>query len=92
MSDTLSRSKQEATYIFEVAPGYGERPGQFLFNSLRHEIADTVRGTFLDPFYKEMSLRQIIEWLENHIIYDDDGRMICLFDKNEVLWEDPNYA
>lgn len=83
----IIRSTQEAKYIVEMAPYHDQRTGQLLFNSLKHEIADIVRDTSFDPFYKELTCDEIIDWLENHIIYDDDGNMICLFNGNDILWE-----
>jgi hypothetical protein len=88
MSDTLARSRKEAEYIFEMADYHCQRTGQFLFNSLRHEIAEVVRNTLFDPFYKELSLGEIIDWLENHILFDDQGKMIYLFSDNQILWKE----
>lgn len=94
MSSTLARSTREAEYIYFMAPQYEMRTGQLLFNVLRHEIADVVRNTKLDTFYKDMELEEIVEWLENHIIFSNDGRMIRLFSEHTILWEedeDGNY-
>ena len=82
------RYHQEARYIVDTAPNYVQRTGQFLFNSLRHEVSQIVRSSHLDPFYKEMSYQEVVEWLENHIIYDETGRMIALFDEDRILWEE----
>lgn len=92
MSSTLERSSREAKYIYYTAPQYDMRTGQHLFNVLRHEIADVVRGTELDTFYQDMSLWEITEWLENHIIFSNDGRMIRLFSGHTILWEEDQYG
>ena len=88
INETLARSTREAEYIYNVAPMCGYRTGQLLFNSLRYEVAEKIRGTIFDPFYKEMSLFELIEWINNHIIYDNEGMMICVFDGNTILWEE----
>jgi hypothetical protein len=90
MSDTLPRSTREAEYIFDNAPMLEQRTGQLLFNSLRQQVAAKVRDTDFDPFYKDLTLFEIIEWLENHVVYNDEGIMIRLFDGNEILWEEGN--
>lgn len=88
MSDTLARSTREAQYIFDNAPMLEQRTGQLLFNSLRQQVAAKVRGTLFDPFYKKLELHEIIDWFENHIVFNDDGIMICVFNGNEILWEE----
>lgn len=92
MSSTLARSTSEAKYIYYMAPQYEMRTGQHLFNVLRHEIADVVRGTELDTFYEDLSLGEIVDWLENHIIFSNDGRMVRLFSDNRILWEEDPYG
>jgi hypothetical protein len=86
MSATLTRSQREAEYIHFMAPQYDMRTGQLLFNILRHEIAEVVRNTELDTFYEDLELEEIVEWLENHIMFDNQGRMIRLFDGHRILW------
>jgi hypothetical protein len=88
MSDTLARSTREAQYIFDNAPMLEQRTGQLLFNSLRQQVAAKVRATNFDPFYRDLSLQEIIDWFENHIIFNDHGIMICVFDGNDILWEE----
>ena len=44
------------------------RSGQYLFNTLPVGAADAVRGKLFDPFYKDMSLEQLVEWVENHLV------------------------
>lgn len=82
-----SRLRMHAEYVCAQAPEIGERTGQLLFNSLRHEIAEVVRGTMLDTFYREMSFQEVYDWLTNHLVYDYSGNMICLFDGQKILWE-----
>ena len=89
---TTARIRREAEYIHTMAPVYGERTGELLFNVLRHEIADVVRNTNFDPFYEDLDTDEIVEWLETHILYDNDGNMIRLFDERGILWEDEKYA
>jgi hypothetical protein len=90
MSRTIdpTRSRREARYIIMNAPAQCQRSGQFLFNSLRHEVAEAVRGTLFDPFYKDLSEYEVADWLENHVIYNDQGEMICVFSGNTILWEE----
>jgi hypothetical protein len=88
MSDTLARSTREAQYIVRMAPQLDQRTGQLLFNNLRSEVAEACRGTVYDPFYEDLSLDEIIQWLEDHVIYNDQGIMTCFFIGNTILWED----
>lgn len=87
MSSTLARSTREGEHIYYLAPLYEMRTGQLLFNVLRYEIAEAVRDTELDTFYKDMTLQEIIDWLENHILYDNQGRMVRLCGTDgRILW------
>jgi hypothetical protein len=87
MSDTLARSTRQAEYTYNMAPLYGMRTGQLLFSDLRYEVAEIVRGTDLDPFYKDLSLLEIINWFEDHIVFDDQGIICRLFSGDTILWE-----
>lgn len=82
------RATREAQFIYDMAPVYEERTGQLLFNNLRHEIAEVIRGTELDPFYKNMELEEIVDWYEKHIVFDNRGRMIRLISDGITLWEE----
>lgn len=92
MPRTLARAEREARYIWDRAPYLGMRTGQLLFNDLRHEIADVVRDTDMDPFYVDLDLDELIGWFEDHIEFDNQGRMVRLFSGNDVLWEDNRRA
>lgn len=87
MKDANLRVRRHAEYIYDTAPCIGMRTGELLFNELRHEIADVVRDTDLDTFYDDLGLEEIVEWLENHIMYDNQGTMVRLYDGHGVLWE-----
>ena len=84
----MNRSQREAEYICNMAAQLDQRNGQFLFNHLRHEVAEAARGTLYDPFYKELSQDEVAQWLEDHIVWNDDGRMIAFFIGETILWEE----
>lgn len=88
MSDSKLRVRKHAEYIYDSAPVLGMRTGELLFAELRHEIADIVRDTDLDTFYDDLELEEIEEWLENHIVYNNQGIMERLKDDHGVLWEE----
>lgn len=88
MGKTLSRSESEAQYICTMAPFYKMRTGQLLFNMLRYEVAEVVRSTELDTFYKNLEFDEIVDWLDNHIIFDNFGTMVRLFSGHTILWQD----
>lgn len=62
------------------------RTGQYLFNHLPDQVGNKVAGTLFDPFHKDLSKQEIIEWLDNHLIFDHN-EIIALFDQNTILWE-----
>ena len=91
MTKAKLRVLKHAEYIYDTAPYLEMRTGELLFDELRHEIADVVRDTELDTFYDEMDFGEILDWLDRHIIYDNQGAMVRLRDGNRVLWEE-DYA
>lgn len=86
------RSIQEAEYVCYVGPRLEMRTGQFLFNILRHEMAEAIRNTELDPFYDDMTFEEVVDWIDNHIVFDKMGNMIRLYDERGVLWEEDHAA
>lgn len=81
-------SRNYAQHVHDTALIHGQRTGQKLFNMLNPpELADQVRGTSWDPFYKTMTFEEIVEWVDNHLVFDDHGHIIALFDQFNILWE-----
>jgi hypothetical protein len=62
------------------------RNGQWLFNHLPIPVANLVAGTSFDPFHKMMSQEDIFNWLDNHLIFEDN-EIIGLFHNERVLWD-----
>jgi hypothetical protein len=63
------------------------RTGQILFNLLPRGAGGKVAGTFFDPFHKELCYTELQQWIDNHLIFDDDGAIIGVFNNNQLLWE-----
>lgn len=76
-----------AHHICRKASLNGQRTGQYLFNGLRPEIADKVSSSLIDPFHKDLTNDEVKKWLDDHIIFAEDGEQIGLFDGNKILWE-----
>lgn len=83
----VSREEFRADWIIKRAPFYSQRTGQYLFNELPHPVAEVVRTTNFDPFYKELSKEEIMKWYDDHVIFDDNDEIILLFSGNNILWE-----
>lgn len=69
------------------ADKFNQRTGQYLFNSFPVEVANVVTGSMFDPFHKDMSQFQIEEWLLNHIVFNENGSIVAVFNENTILWE-----
>lgn len=81
-------SRSYAQHIYDIALVHGQRTGQKLFNTLNPpEMSEAVRGKPWDPFYKDLTFEEIVEWVDNHLVFDDHGHIIALFDGNKILWE-----
>lgn len=74
-------------YIIRHADEHNQRTGQYLFNSLPVEAAQFITSTLFDPFHRDMSQDEVEAWISDHIIFDDNGRIMALFNNNDILWE-----
>lgn len=75
-------------HIVSWAPQHDLRTGQYLFNSLPNEVARVVSGTLFDPFHTDMKSGDIWNWIDNHLIFSDDGnQIIAVFNNNQILWQ-----
>lgn len=84
MSDILDRHVKS---IMTNAVFYNQRTGQYIFNHLPDDCANLVRSTLFDPFYKSFNRVEVRQWMEDHLIFDDRGNIIGLFNNNSILWE-----
>lgn len=66
----------------------GQRTGQYLFNQLPNDAASHVAGSLFDPFHKDLTTFEIQRWIDDHMIFNETGKLICIFNNDEVLWED----
>lgn len=63
-----------------------QRTGQYLMNHLPDGAYRAVTGTLFDPFHRDLKPGDIYEWLENHLIFDDNESVIGVFNNNQLLW------
>lgn len=76
--------KLEERYVAD-----GIRLGTALFECLPSWAGRKVAGTSLDTFDLPLTLDQVFKWLDNHVIFDDSGQIIALFDGDVVIAEKP---
>lgn len=62
----------------------GYRLGQALFNNLPTWAVSYIAGSTFDPFYKDMSDREAWEWIDSHLIFDDEG-VLAVYSGNKVI-------
>lgn len=81
-------AREHSRFVIMGAESHHQRTGQYLFNGLPVGARDKIVGNLWDPFYKEMSQYEIERWLNDHIIFNDRGKIIGLINNNEIIWED----
>jgi hypothetical protein len=64
------------------------RLGQALFNSLPMWAGNVVAGTPWDPFHKDLTRFQMINWINDHLIFLD-GEISAVFSGEDILAERP---
>lgn len=61
------------------------RTGQLLYNFLPGWAAKHVVSTLFDPFHKQMPLHEVASWIDEHLIFDDKGRLIGVMHGEKIL-------
>lgn len=56
-------------------------------NQLPVPVFMKVHTTIFDPFHKELTEAEVYDWIMNHLIFDNKGQMIALFNNDTILWE-----
>ena len=93
MHTTDGKAENLAQYIVEGARINEEHVGRRLMASLTKPIADCVRETDFNPrFIDDMEYDDVVNWLNDHIVFDYTGVMIGLFDGSEWIWEADRHA
>lgn len=78
---------QFCSKVLETANAYSWRFGQTLFNLLPQELSWAITSSTIDPFHKHMSYKDVCKWVEDHLVFSDDGKVIAIFNNNEILAE-----
>lgn len=76
-----------AEWIYRRAHYFQLRTGELLFYDLLRDAAEVVRGTDLDPFFKEMDVYELQQYMEAHCIFDDLNNLIVFYAMGDILWE-----
>jgi|SRR3954467_12902282 len=88
MHTNAGKSENFARYITDGARINQEHVGRRLLESLSKPVADRIRGTDFNPMHMDdMSYEDVVNWLDDHIVFDYKGDQIGLFDGTEWIWE-----
>ena len=93
MHTSDGKAEYLAQYVVDGARINEEHVGHRLMASLTKQIADRVRDTDFNPvFIDDMDYDGVVNWLNDHIVFNASGAMIGLFDGSEWLWEADRHA
>jgi hypothetical protein len=70
---TLSEPRQETGYI--------------MARSMPKIVEKKILQTDFNPFYKNMTFTELLSWIQNHLIFNEKGSIVALFDNDTMLWE-----
>lgn len=83
------RVRQISQWVCDSARVYGQPEGTRIFRSLSREAAEAIRTTrFDDPFGQILTEEEVIQWFDDHVVFDDEGYMIAIYAGNECLWRE----
>lgn len=60
------------------------RVGQALFNALPQWAGSYVAGKLFDPFYTLLFRWEAQDWIDNHLIFGNDGELVAVIDGDTV--------
>jgi len=83
---TTNVAREYSRDVIMNAEKHGQRTGQYLFNGLPQEVRAVITGTVWDPFHKNMSQYQVEEWLDGHLIFNDNGGICGVIAGRKILW------
>jgi len=66
--------------------GYKKNCGLILWNTLPPDMATIVIRRSFDPYNKEMDKGNIRNWLWDHVLFDNEGMVIAIHDRGEILF------
>lgn len=81
---------RNAQFINDILRGAKEseqRTGQYLFNSLPEGAQEVITRTMSDPYQQDFDVYELTNWVNNHLIFDEDGAIINVFNGDTVLWD-----
>lgn len=77
-----------ARYVYESSLIQNHPMGRRLMRLLGEGAASQIRDTDLDPTYKDLSYDEVLAWIDDHLVFNDDGDVIALVSGDKVLWEE----
>jgi hypothetical protein len=82
----MDEAKKIARECATFAPRFEQRTGQWLFNYLPSGAMAVVSRSPINPYYLDMTQKQIEKWVKNHLILDGQ-RIIRVHIGKHTLWE-----
>jgi len=79
-------AREYSRTVILKAEVHSQKTGQYLFNSLPEGAREAVSGMLWDPFYKDMSQYQIEEWLNDHVVFNDNGSISGVITGGKIIW------
>ena len=77
-----------ARFVVDGARINREHIGNRLMDSLKAQVADVVREQEFNPrFIDDMTLEDAVDWLNDHIVFDNKGDQVAVVDHDELLWK-----
>lgn len=68
------------------------RTGMALSFKLPPEAAKITHSLWFDPYMLDLTREQLMHWVESHVWFAEDGRVVALHDYGMVLWREEGYV
>jgi len=87
MNKSQIKAREMSRDIIMNAEAHGQRTGQYLYNGLPDDARAVVAGTIWDPFYKDLSQFQLVDWINQHLVFNENGTITGVISGPNVLWD-----
>lgn len=68
-----------------------QRTGMRLFCRLPGDAANAIVGSRIDPYYREFNNKELRYWIQTHLFFNEDGKIILLHDFGNVIWKHDSF-
>lgn len=88
MFDIQARHASLVGVLRQIAAGTVSDPQSWAQRIVAGIDAEIRPSCIWDPFNRDYSSQELVNWVNEHLILDDDVNVVGVIGANQILWED----